>query len=97
MSPEAFVLALTAIVRPTSTVAVVAMLSTRRPQQLLAAYVLAGLVFSIGIGTLVVVVQQGFGTASSGDQVHEDVAWAKLQSLAEGARLASKQLWGRSD
>ena len=39
----------------------------------------------------------GFGTASSGDQVHEDVAWAKLQSLAEGARFASKQLWGRSD
>ena len=39
----------------------------------------------------------GFGTASSGDQVHEDVAWAKLQSLAEGARLATKQLWGRSD
>ena len=39
----------------------------------------------------------GFGTASSGDQVHEDVAWAKLQSLVEGARLASKQLWGRSD
>jgi 5-methyltetrahydropteroyltriglutamate--homocysteine methyltransferase len=39
----------------------------------------------------------GFGTASSGDQVHEDVAWAKLQSLAEGARLASKQLCGRSD
>ena len=65
MSPEAFVLALTAIVRPTSTVAVVAMLSTRRPQQLLAAYVLAGLVFSIGIGTLVVVVLQGFGPASS--------------------------------
>ena len=41
------------------------MLSTRRPQQLLAAYVLAGLVFSIGIGTLVVVVLQGSGTASS--------------------------------
>ena len=39
----------------------------------------------------------GFGTASSGDQVHEDVAWAKLGSLAEGARLASKQLWGCSD
>ena len=39
----------------------------------------------------------GFGTASSGDQVHEDVAWAKLQSLAEGARRASKQLWGRTD
>lgn len=37
----------------------------------------------------------GFGTASAGDQVHEDVAWAKLQSLSEGARLATKQLWGR--
>jgi 5-methyltetrahydropteroyltriglutamate--homocysteine methyltransferase len=34
----------------------------------------------------------GFGTASSGDQLHDEVAWAKLQSLAEGARLASKQL-----
>ena len=37
----------------------------------------------------------GFGTASAGDQVHEDVAWAKLQALADGARIASKQLWGR--
>jgi 5-methyltetrahydropteroyltriglutamate--homocysteine methyltransferase len=37
----------------------------------------------------------GFGTASVGDQVHEDVAWAKLQALSEGARLASKQLWRR--
>jgi 5-methyltetrahydropteroyltriglutamate--homocysteine methyltransferase len=37
----------------------------------------------------------GFGTASAGDQVHDDVAWAKLQSLAAGARLASKQLWDR--
>jgi hypothetical protein len=60
VSPEAFVLALTAIVRPTSTAAVVAMLSTRRPQQLLAAYVLAGLVFSLAIGILVVVLLQGF-------------------------------------
>ncbi len=35
----------------------------------------------------------GFGTASAGDQVHEMVAWAKLESLSEGARLASQQLW----
>ena len=35
----------------------------------------------------------GFGTSSAGDQLHDDVAWAKLQALAEGARLASKQLW----
>jgi 5-methyltetrahydropteroyltriglutamate--homocysteine methyltransferase len=37
----------------------------------------------------------GFGTASAGDQVHEDVAWAKLQALSEGARIASQRLWSR--
>lgn len=26
---------------------------------------------------------------------HEEIAWAKLQAMAEGARLASKRLWGR--
>jgi 5-methyltetrahydropteroyltriglutamate--homocysteine methyltransferase len=36
----------------------------------------------------------GFATAAAGDQVHPDVAWAKLQSLTEGARLASERLWG---
>jgi uncharacterized protein YjeT (DUF2065 family) len=61
VSPEALILAVTAIVRPTSTAAVVAMLSKRRPQQLLVAYVLAGLAFSIAIGTLVVVLLHGFG------------------------------------
>jgi len=35
----------------------------------------------------------GFGTASAGDQVHDEVAWAKLQSLVEGARIASEKLW----
>ena len=28
-----------------------------------------------------------------GGRVHADLAWAKLRSLAEGARLASKELW----
>ena len=37
----------------------------------------------------------GFGTAGAGDQVHEDVAWAKLAALSEGARIASKRLWSR--
>src|SRR5262249_10655936 len=27
-------------------------------------------------------------------RVHPDVAWAKLQALAEGAQLATQQLWG---
>jgi 5-methyltetrahydropteroyltriglutamate--homocysteine methyltransferase len=35
----------------------------------------------------------GFATSGAGDEVHPDVAWAKLGSLVEGARLASKTLW----
>jgi hypothetical protein len=26
---------------------------------------------------------------------HPSVQWAKLESLVEGARMASKELWGR--
>ena len=29
-----------------------------------------------------------------GGRVHPDIAWAKLRTLADGAALASKQLWG---
>ncbi len=28
-----------------------------------------------------------------GGRVHADLAWAKLRTLAEGARLASQSLW----
>jgi 5-methyltetrahydropteroyltriglutamate--homocysteine methyltransferase len=35
----------------------------------------------------------GFGTSAVLDEVHPDVAWAKLAALAEGARLASARLW----
>jgi 5-methyltetrahydropteroyltriglutamate--homocysteine methyltransferase len=37
----------------------------------------------------------GFGTSGAGDEVHPDVAWAKLRALVEGARLASKRLWAQ--
>jgi 5-methyltetrahydropteroyltriglutamate--homocysteine methyltransferase len=30
-----------------------------------------------------------------GSRLHEDLVWAKLSALIEGARLASKALWGR--
>lgn len=30
-----------------------------------------------------------------GNRVHDELVWAKLSALAEGARLASKTLWGR--
>jgi 5-methyltetrahydropteroyltriglutamate--homocysteine methyltransferase len=29
-----------------------------------------------------------------GGRVHAELAWAKLGSLVEGARLASQELWG---
>lgn len=35
----------------------------------------------------------GFATSSAGDEVHPEVAWAKIRSLAEGARLATERLW----
>ena len=35
----------------------------------------------------------GFGTSGAGDEVHPEVAWAKLAAMVEGARLASRRLW----
>jgi 5-methyltetrahydropteroyltriglutamate--homocysteine methyltransferase len=35
----------------------------------------------------------GFGTSAWGRKVDSKIAWAKLQSLVEGARLASAALW----
>ena len=36
----------------------------------------------------------GFSTFAGYVMVAEDVAWAKLKALSDGAALASKQLWG---
>jgi 5-methyltetrahydropteroyltriglutamate--homocysteine methyltransferase len=39
----------------------------------------------------------GFSSqATMEPEVHPTVVWAKFQAMAEGARLASQQLWGRS-
>jgi 5-methyltetrahydropteroyltriglutamate--homocysteine methyltransferase len=35
----------------------------------------------------------GFGTFAGVSAVHPTIAWAKLETLAEGARLASRELW----
>jgi 5-methyltetrahydropteroyltriglutamate--homocysteine methyltransferase len=37
----------------------------------------------------------GFAQSPFAKRVHESIMWAKLRSLAEGARLASAELWGR--
>jgi 5-methyltetrahydropteroyltriglutamate--homocysteine methyltransferase len=36
----------------------------------------------------------GFGTFAGTPMVHPDIVFAKLEALAEGARLASRSLWG---
>ena len=36
----------------------------------------------------------GFAQSEGVQRVHPSVMWAKFESLAEGARLASKELWG---
>jgi 5-methyltetrahydropteroyltriglutamate--homocysteine methyltransferase len=38
----------------------------------------------------------GFGTFAGREYVAEDVVWLKLAAAAEGARIASEGLWGRS-
>jgi 5-methyltetrahydropteroyltriglutamate--homocysteine methyltransferase len=38
----------------------------------------------------------GFATFASSKEVHPSIVWAKFQSLVDGARIASQQLWGKS-
>jgi 5-methyltetrahydropteroyltriglutamate--homocysteine methyltransferase len=36
----------------------------------------------------------GFGTFAGTPMVHPEIVLAKLASMVEGARIASRQLWG---
>jgi 5-methyltetrahydropteroyltriglutamate--homocysteine methyltransferase len=36
----------------------------------------------------------GFATFAGSKEVHPSIVWAKLKALCEGARIASKELWG---
>jgi 5-methyltetrahydropteroyltriglutamate--homocysteine methyltransferase len=38
----------------------------------------------------------GFAQLEGFQRVHPQVMWAKLEALAEGARLASRSLWGKA-
>jgi 5-methyltetrahydropteroyltriglutamate--homocysteine methyltransferase len=38
----------------------------------------------------------GFAQSPFAQRVHPTIMWAKLKSLAEGARIASRELWGRA-
>lgn len=67
MSPEALVLALSGVVRPTSAAAIYAMLATRSPRRLLIAYLVAGLTFSLAVGAAAVVIFHGHMWPSRSD------------------------------
>ena len=47
----------------------------------------------IGRENVIASVDCGFGTFSYVMEMHPTIAWAKLQSLVEGAALATKQLF----
>ena len=36
----------------------------------------------------------GFAQGSFVRRVHPEIQWAKLEALAEGARIATRELWG---
>jgi hypothetical protein len=65
MSGEALILALTGIVRPTTIAAVGAMLSRPNARRLLAGYLVVGLLFSLTVGTLIVLVLHGYSATST--------------------------------
>ena len=47
----------------------------------------------VGPQRVIAGVDCGFGTFAGRVQVDTKIVWMKLKSLAEGAALASKQLW----
>src|SRR5262249_46181902 len=51
---------------------------------------------AVGRENVIAGVDCGFGTFAGRVQVDSKIVWLKLQSLAEGARRASAQLWGKA-
>lgn len=47
----------------------------------------------VGRGNVVASTDCGFSQSWNAIRTHPSVQWAKLESLVEGARLASKELW----
>ena len=37
----------------------------------------------------------GFAQTPFTNRVHPSIVWAKLEALVEGARIATKELWGK--
>ncbi len=54
------------------------------------------LVSCVGRENLIAGTDCGFAQEELNRRVHPSVMWAKLEAMAEGARIASRQLWGGS-
>jgi 5-methyltetrahydropteroyltriglutamate--homocysteine methyltransferase len=50
----------------------------------------------VGRESMIAGVDCGFGTFAGRVQVDTKIVWMKLAALAEGARMASKELWGKA-
>jgi 5-methyltetrahydropteroyltriglutamate--homocysteine methyltransferase len=50
----------------------------------------------VGRGNVIAGSDCGFATFASSKEVHPSIVWAKLDALAEGARLASGMLWRKA-
>jgi tellurite resistance protein TehA-like permease len=74
MSPEALVLALSTLIRPTTVAAVFAMLATARPARLLLAYIITGFAFSAGIGVVVLILLSGWTGPDAPEEVRAVIA-----------------------
>jgi 5-methyltetrahydropteroyltriglutamate--homocysteine methyltransferase len=48
----------------------------------------------VGRENLIAGTDCGFAQEELNRRVHPSVMWAKLEAMAEGARTASRQLWG---
>jgi 5-methyltetrahydropteroyltriglutamate--homocysteine methyltransferase len=74
-------------------VGVIDTLSTHIEHPELVAERLVRLARLVGRDNVVAATDCGFGTFAGVSAVHPTVAWAKLEALAEGARLATAELW----
>jgi Sap, sulfolipid-1-addressing protein len=83
VSPEAIVLAVASSVRPTGLATLYALLSAPEPRRLLIIYVVAGFLWSVGVGVLVVGALHGVNV-----EVGTSTASAIVDVLGGGAALA---------
>lgn len=95
MSLDALALALASVIRPMSVAAVYAMLSAARPSRLLTAYIVAGFVFSAGIGIVLVILLGVLAGPQAPDEVGAVIPFILgAVSLAYAAGLLSGRVQG---